>query len=63
MYICLCRGISESAIKRLGEEGVLCPNALACELGLNEPDCCGRCLKNIERLTAIAQGQTRAVAG
>jgi|CXWL01.1.fsa_nt_gi bacterioferritin-associated ferredoxin len=63
MYICLCRGISESAIKRLGEEGVLCPNALARELGLNEPDCCGRCLKNIERLTAIAQGQTRSVAG
>ncbi|MEY4705358.1 MAG: hypothetical protein RL042_1563 [Nitrospirota bacterium] len=55
MYICLCRGITESAIRRLGEEGVVCPNILACELGLNEPDCCGRCLKKIETLSAIAQ--------
>jgi len=63
MYICLCRGITESAIKRLGEEGVVCPHALACELGLNEPDCCGRCLKKIEALTAIAQQHTRSPAG
>jgi bacterioferritin-associated ferredoxin len=55
MYICLCRGITESAVRRLGEEGVVCPNILACELGLNEPDCCGRCLKRIEALTAMAQ--------
>jgi hypothetical protein len=33
----------------------VCPNILACELGLNEPDCCGRCLKKIETLSAIAQ--------
>lgn len=63
MYICLCRGITESAIRRLGEEGVVCPHALACELGLNEPDCCGRCLKKIEALTAIAQQHARSPAG
>lgn len=63
MYICLCRGITESAIKRLREEGVVCPKALACELGLNEPDCCGRCLKRIETLSAIAQRQARPIVG
>ena len=55
MYVCLCRGITEGRVRQLGREGVTCPEALACTLGIDEPGCCGRCLKNIDSLVAIAE--------
>ena len=54
MYICLCKGISESKIRELGLAGICSPDALARTLGLEEEDVCGRCLRNIEALTALA---------
>ncbi len=54
MYVCLCRGITEGRVKQMGREGVVCPKVLACTLGIDEPGCCGRCLKNIEELVALA---------
>ena len=54
MYICLCKGISESKIRELGLAGICSPDALARALGLEEEGVCGRCLRNIEALTALA---------
>ena len=54
MYICLCKGISESQVRELGLAGICSPDALARALGLEEEGVCGRCLRNIEALTALA---------
>ena len=54
MYICLCKGISMSQLRELGRAGICSPDALARTLGLEEEGVCGRCLRNIEALTALA---------
>jgi bacterioferritin-associated ferredoxin len=54
VYICLCKGISESQVRQLGLAGICSPDALARALGLEEKGVCGRCLRNIEALTALA---------
>jgi len=54
VYICLCKGISESQARQLGLAGICSPDALARALGLEEKDVCGRFLRNIEALTALA---------
>jgi bacterioferritin-associated ferredoxin len=62
MYVCLCRGITEGRVKQMGRDGVLCPKVLACALGIDEPGCCGRCLKNIEELVTIAASEIPATS-
>jgi bacterioferritin-associated ferredoxin len=57
MYICLCKGITDSRVRALGRDGVVSPDALAAELGINRDDCCGRCIAGIESLTAIAEAE------
>ena len=57
MYICLCKGISESKVRELGLAGICSPEALARALGLEEEGVCGRCLRNIEALTALAASE------
>lgn len=57
MYVCLCRGITEARVRQLGREGVTCPDALACTLGIDDPGCCGRCLKKIDRFVALAEAE------
>jgi len=57
MYICLCRGIAESDVCRLGRAGVVSAEALADNLGIDSDECCGRCLKNMADLAALAQGE------
>jgi bacterioferritin-associated ferredoxin len=57
MYICLCKGISESQVRQLGLVGICSPDALARALGLEEEGVCGRCLRNIEALTALATNE------
>ena len=54
MYICLCKGISESQIRELGRAGICSADALAATLGLEEEGVCGRCLRKIEALVALA---------
>jgi len=54
VYICLCKGISESQVRQLGLVGICSPDALARALGLEEEGVCGRWLRNIEALTALA---------
>ena len=60
MYICLCKGISESEVRALGRSGIRSAEELALMLGLEEEGSCGRCLQYIETLVALA---TRDLAG
>ena len=55
MYVCVCKGITESDVENLGRSGVTCPNKLAATLGIDDEDtCCGRCLNHIVELVTIA---------
>lgn len=58
MYVCLCKGLTESDIQRIGQssphsfEGL--QQQLVDRLGLDDEECCGRCARNIHELVAIA---------
>jgi bacterioferritin-associated ferredoxin len=54
VYICLCKGISEAQVRELGLAGICSPDALAKTLGLEEEGVCGRCIRNMEALVALA---------
>jgi bacterioferritin-associated ferredoxin len=55
MYICLCKGITDSQVRNLGRSGVVSPEALTAELDIDRNDCCGRCVAGIPKLVAIAR--------
>jgi bacterioferritin-associated ferredoxin len=57
VYICLCKGITESDVRKLGCGGFLTPDMLAITLGIDEENCCGRCARNIQELVALAAGE------
>jgi bacterioferritin-associated ferredoxin len=59
MYICLCKGITESNVRALGRAGLVTPEAVAAALGLDREGCCGRCLQNIGELAALAEAEQR----
>ncbi len=54
MYVCLCKGLAESDIHRAIQYGGTHPDHLITTLGLEDDDCCGRCVKNIHELVEIA---------
>jgi len=54
MYVCLCKGLTESDIQRAAQTCKLDPKSLAERLGLDDEDCCGRCLRNINQLIVTA---------
>ncbi len=67
MYVCLCKGLTESDIRRVTQSeqqaGQCDEDRLAQALGIDDEECCGRCVKNICRLMTIAadcQGGTNA---
>jgi bacterioferritin-associated ferredoxin len=53
MYICLCNGITESMVKGLAQRSI-CPEELACKLGVDKDNCCGKCLRNIRSIASSA---------
>jgi bacterioferritin-associated ferredoxin len=56
MYLCLCKGLTESDVQRLCQKKAQSPDALVNTLGLEDDDCCGRCARNIyEFVTCSAQ--------
>ena len=63
MYICLCRGITESKLRELGRQGFTSADALIEELGLEEADACGFCARHIDEIVAIAEGHAEAGIG
>lgn len=58
MYVCLCKGLTESDVRKvivteqLAEKNET--DRLAQRLGLDDDDCCGRCVKNIRQLMALS---------
>lgn len=54
MYVCLCKGLTESDIHRAAQRAGAHPDGLIETLGLDDDDCCGRCVENIRELVAIA---------
>jgi bacterioferritin-associated ferredoxin len=57
MYLCLCKGITESDVKRLASYGTTTAQALIVALGLSDDDCCGRCLLEIEVFVEVAASE------
>lgn len=62
MYICLCKGLTESDIQRAVQSDQT-PEALTTALGLDDDDCCGRCAGNIDQLAACAATGCLRAAG
>jgi bacterioferritin-associated ferredoxin len=56
MYVCLCKGITESDVRRITLAGVSTAEELVASFGLEDEECCGRCAKNIYELVSIATG-------
>jgi bacterioferritin-associated ferredoxin len=54
MYVCLCKGITESDVREAGRVGCVTPCQLKSRFGLKQSGCCGRCAKNIHELVEIA---------
>jgi bacterioferritin-associated ferredoxin len=54
MYVCLCKGITDSRVRELADSGLVGQDALASRLGINEESCCGRCLRDIQSLVVFA---------
>jgi bacterioferritin-associated ferredoxin len=60
MYLCLCKGITDSDVREAGQEGLVMPCQLKAKFGLKEPGCCGRCSKNIHEFVEIAMSTHQA---
>jgi bacterioferritin-associated ferredoxin len=54
MYLCLCKGITDSDVREAGQAGIVLPRQLKAKFGLKEAGCCGRCSKNIHEFAQIA---------
>jgi bacterioferritin-associated ferredoxin len=54
MYLCLCKGITDSDVREAGQEGIFMPGQLKAKFGLKDAGCCGRCSKNIHEFVEIA---------
>ncbi|MDP1767629.1 MAG: (2Fe-2S)-binding protein [Nitrospirota bacterium] len=54
MYLCLCKGITDSDVREAGRNGIIMPCQLKAKFGLKDSGCCGRCSKNIHEYVQIA---------
>jgi bacterioferritin-associated ferredoxin len=54
MYVCVCKGIREETVRNLGRNGPVTPRQIVQELGLDGPQCCGRCLRTVDRFVRLA---------
>lgn len=61
MFACVCRGITESEVRRAGAGGVTAPGDLIAVFSLNDQTCCGRCADCIDEFVDLAcQGALEA---
>ena len=60
MYLCLCKGITDSDVREAGQAGIVMPCQLKAKFGLKEAGCCGRCSKNIHEFVQIATSVQQA---
>ncbi|WHZ25035.1 MAG: hypothetical protein OJF47_004147 [Nitrospira sp.] len=61
MYVCLCKGLTESDVREAGRQGSVTTRQIIAEFGLREIGCCGRCAKNIHELVALAKSHLEGV--
>ena len=54
MYLCLCKGITESHVREAGRAGCVMACQIKDKFGLNDSGCCGRCSKNIRQFVEVA---------
>jgi bacterioferritin-associated ferredoxin len=54
VYLCLCKGLTESDVRRQARCGSYTVDALIADLGLEDDDCCGRCARDADEFEAIA---------
>ncbi len=58
MYVCLCKGITESEVRKAGRAGIVTPCQLKSRFGLKQNGCCGRCAKNIHEFVDLAKSES-----
>jgi bacterioferritin-associated ferredoxin len=54
MFACVCRGITESEVRRAGRAGTVAPDELVARFGLDDELCCGQCVTNIDEFVDLA---------
>ena len=54
MYVCLCHGIKEAEVREAGTRGIVTEEELADMFDWYNPETCGRCLKNMPEISALA---------
>ena len=62
MYVCLCKGITESDVRKCGRAGCVSPEALMNVLKIDEEDGCGRCVGHMEELVTLAKTEWSSVS-
>jgi bacterioferritin-associated ferredoxin len=62
MYACLCKGLTESAVRQVIRSGVATTEALVSALGLDQDDCCGRCILEIDRFLALGTREEPSIS-
>jgi bacterioferritin-associated ferredoxin len=55
MYMCLCKGLKESHVERVGRLGITTPEGLIAALELDDGNCCGRCVHRMDAYVAVAK--------
>ncbi len=55
MYLCICKGLTESHVRRVALDVEGNPEALVAALGLEDEDCCGRCANKSCSLASMAR--------
>jgi bacterioferritin-associated ferredoxin len=54
MYLCLCKGITDSDVREAGRAGIVMPCQIKLRFGLKDAGCCGRCSRSIHEFVQIA---------
>lgn len=54
MYICLCKGLTESDVRQAGVAGHIEPGQLITRFGWDDSECCGRCADQIDEMATLA---------
>ena len=62
MYLCLCKGVTESDVKRQARSGTTTASELIATLGLEDDECCGRCVLEIDQFVAVAMSEWAKVS-
>jgi bacterioferritin-associated ferredoxin len=50
MYICLCKGLTETAVRNVANTQGATPQALLEAIGWDDGTCCGRCASGIDKI-------------